>query len=149
MALRFLLIQILLVTVFSNPVIADEVWNKLINARSLKCSFKEGVSMTWKASGVSIERDLWKGVTHFDSIDLREGKARIIGNQGSADITAFVTPAGITLVESTGLGNLVFTTVFARYKPETDEFCAVMSRHMNLIGASLPSQYYGTCKVWE
>jgi hypothetical protein len=122
-----------------------------LGAKCLKCSFKEGVSTSWHAKdkGVKIESNQWKGDTIFDSIDIKQGKARIIGNQGSSDIILIESLSGITFIEKTDIGNMVFITVFPLYKPGTDQFCAVMSRHMNLITEALPSQYYGTCRVWE
>ena len=149
--MRYLFIGLLLLPFFCANVIdaEDEVFSRLLGAKCLKCSFKEGVSTSWSSKGVKIESDQWKGDTIFDSIDIKQGKARIVGNQGASDIILIGSPSGITFIESTGIGNMVFTTVFPFYKPGTNEFCAVMSRHMNLMTEALPSQYYGTCKVWE
>ena len=149
--MRYIFIGLLLLPfVYTNSISAeDDVFSQLLRAKCLKCSFEEGVSTSWHAKGVKIESDQWKGDTIFDSIDIKNGRARNIGNQGSADAIVIGSPAGITFIEKTGSGNMVFTTVFPLYSPGTDEFCAVMSRHMNLMTAVLPSQYYGTCRVWE
>ena len=127
----------------------DNVFYRLLGAKCLKCRFKKGVSARWDVKGVNIKPDDWKGDIIFDSIDIKNGKARAVGNQGASDVVLLNTPSGLTFVETTGSGNMIFTTVFPLYKPGTHDYCAVMSRHMNLITAPLPSQYYGTCRVWE
>ena len=149
--MRYLIIALILISLFCANVVGaeDELFSRLLGAKCLKCSFKEGVSTSWHGKGVKVESDQWKGDTIFDSIDIKQGKARIVGNQGASDVILIGSPSGVTFVESTGIGNMVFTTVFPFYKPGTNEFCAVMSRHMNLMTEALPSQYYGTCKVWE
>jgi len=149
--MRYMFICLLLLSfVFANTVYAeDDVFSRLLGAKCLKCSFKEGVVTEWHPKGLKIESDQWKGETIFDSIDIKQGEARIIGNQGSSDIILIGSPTGLTFIEQTGSGNVIFTTVFPLYSPGTDQFCAVMSRHMNLFTKALPSQYYGTCRVWE
>ena len=149
--MRYLYISLIFISLFcANAVAAkNEVFSRLLGAKCLKCSFREGVSTSWHGKGVKVESDQWKGDTIFDSIDIKQGNARIVGNQGSADAILLWSPSGITFIESTGSGNMVFTTVFPFYKSGTIEFCAVMSRHMNLRTEALPSQFYGTCKIWE
>ena len=149
--MRYIFIGLLLLPfVYTNSISAeDDLFSRLLRAKCLKCSFKEGVSTSWHAKGVKIESDQWKGDTIFDSIDTKNGKARIVGNRGASDVILIGSPSGITFIETSDIGNMVFTTVFPLYRPGTDQFCAVMSRHMNLITESLPSQYYGTCRVWE
>ena len=149
--MRYIFIGLLLLSFFYIDSISaeDDVFSNLLRAKCIKCSFREGVSTSWHAKGVKIESDKMKDAIVFDSIDIKQGKARIIGNQGASDIILIGSPSGITFIETTGIGNMIFTTVFPYYKPGTDQFCAVMSRHMNLITGALPSQFYGTCRVWE
>ena len=85
----------------------------------------------------------------FDSIDMEKGTARAIANQGSADVMVIPAPMSITFIEQTGIGNVIFTSVFPNYSKGTEDFIAVTSRHLNLPGGPLPSQYHGTCKIWE
>jgi hypothetical protein len=59
------------------------------------------------------------------------------------------TAAGLTFIEITGWGNLAFTTVFFDHKEKTEDFSAVISRHMDFFGRPLPSQYHGICQVWS
>jgi len=91
--------------------------------------------------------------SHFDSIDLKKGTARLIGNVGAGDVITILTAESLTFIEKTASGNLNFTTVFPFYKNNTQEFLAVTSRHLvlpNREGVSpFPSQHHGTCQVWE
>ena len=122
---------------------------KLFKTKSLKCTFEMGTSGDWEKGELNIEKSRYGGSLHFDSIDLKEGEARLIGKQDATDVMVIVTPGGITFMELTDTGNVIFTTVFPEYKKGTRDFIAVSSRHMNLPGGPLTAQYYGTCKVWE
>lgn len=123
--------------------------DKLIRARSLKCTFGPGASARWETGEPKISLDQFDITYLFDSIDLKSGKARFLGNQGAGDVMVYPTPAGITFIEETGSGNLAFTTVFSTLIKGTDEFVGVTSRHMDFFGHLLPSQYQGTCKIWD
>lgn len=125
---------------------ADDAFSALLSAKSLKCTLGPGAVGIWGTKSVNIDKDKWNTPIHFDSIDVKAGKARIIGNVGADDISVIVTSAGITFVEQTGSGNLVFTTVFGSYLKGTNEFFVVSSRHMLIMDKPLPSQYHGTCK---
>jgi len=143
-----------IVAVFSLGIVSfsfadEEALNRLFSARSLKCTLGEGASGDWKGGKLEVRKGKWKTVLHFDNINIKAGTARLIGNQGSEDVTVTSTNKGVTFVELTFTGNLNFTTVFASYKKGTSEFIMVTSRHMDLMGAPLPSQYHGTCKVWD
>jgi hypothetical protein len=123
----------------------------LISAKSLKCQFGPGSVGRWSGAKASVSHDNWDSTLHLDSIDAKAGKARVIGNAGASDVAVLVSGSGITFVEETGFGNFVFITVFAVFSvggPGPDELYAVMSRHMNLPGGPLPSQYHGKCRVW-
>jgi hypothetical protein len=139
--MKYIFICLLLLPfVYTNAIYAkDDVFEHLLGAKCLKCSFKEGVSTTWHAKAVKIESDQWKADTIFDSIDFKQGKARCIGNQGASDITLIGSPSGITFIENTGIGNMVFTTVFPFYKPGAVHWSARTSRPLsrNVIRKSL------------
>jgi len=85
---------------------------------------------------------------HFDSIDAKKGTARLIGNQGSADVFSFMTQTGVHFMEQTGTGAVNVTTVFAEYAAGTQNFMAVTSRHLSIDGP-FTSQWQGTCKTWD
>ena len=127
----------------------DIVFKKLISTRSLKCEFGPGLSASWKNGQLKLKNDDFNVTIFFDSIDMNKGKARMIANQGSADVMVIPGPLSINFFEETGSGNMIFTSVFPNYSKDTEDFISVTSRHVNLPGGPLPSQYHGTCKVWE
>jgi hypothetical protein len=128
----------------------DDSFKVLLAARSLKCQIGPGSVAKWSDGKVAIEKDTFASATHFDSIDLKSGKARLIGDQGASDVSVWATASGITFVEQTGFGNLVFTTVFSERIPGKADFYAVVSRHMLMLrGNPLPSQYHGSCRIWQ
>ena len=130
----------------------DSILTRLQAAKSLKYEFPIGVLGNWDTKGPNIERGT-KGMSlHFDGIDLSAKHARLIGNQGAGDVMAIFNMASINIFETTGLSNVNYTTVFASYQPGTDHFVAVTSRHLSLGipgPIPIPSQWYGTCRVWE
>ncbi|UCE04968.1 MAG: hypothetical protein JSW07_15275 [bacterium] len=125
------------------------VFKKLITTKCLKCQFGPGASANWKQGQLKLEKDNCSLTIIFDSIDIDKGKARMIANQGSADVMVIATPQSITFIEPIGSGNWCFTSVFPNYSKVTGDFIAVISRHINMPGGPLPSQYHGTCKIWE
>jgi hypothetical protein len=130
----------------------DETLSRLQTSRSLKCTFPIGSVADWKASGPVMERDP-KGMSlHYDAIEWNGKRARLIGNQGAGDVGTITGLAAITFVELTPVGSVNVTTVFAAYQPGTTDFIAVTSRHVGTGIPGLPpvpSQYYGSCRVWE
>jgi hypothetical protein len=126
---------------------SEAVYRSLLRVRSLKCSFAPNAFADWKSGSPKVTLARENVTLHFDGIDVQKQKARLIGNQGAGDVTVFATPAGLHFMEQTGSGNMVFTTVFA--SRTSDGFIAVTSRHMDMPGGPLPSQYHGTCKRWQ
>src|SRR5262249_9106271 len=82
----------------------------------------------------------------FDSIDLKAGKARNIGNNGAGDVIALVGGGGLTFVDPKPAG-VTITTVFG--SSVKGQYVVVYSSHLLLLGMPRPSQYYGTCQIWE
>ena len=99
--------------------------------------------------GHKIEKSKFSDPLIFDSIDLKNKTARIIGNEGADNVTVLLTLSGITFIEITGADNITITTVFPFYIKGTNQFAGVHSRYMNLMFEPLPSQFHGTCKIWE
>ena len=127
----------------------DDAFKALFAARSLKCEIGPGTAAKWSDAKISLAKDSANLTVHFDSVDVKSGKARLIGNQGAGDVAVWGTASGITFVEMTGFGNLVITTVFPQQIRGRPEFYAVMSRHIAGFGGNpIPSQYHGSCKVW-
>ncbi len=142
----------LMLLTMASAVAADAPFERLVQAQSLKCTFGEGSSALWEKGNVTVQSDNLNGVDFFyDSIDFKRGTARTIGNVGAADVSAEAGVYGLTFIERFPAG-LSITTVFADYKQGTGEFIAVMSRHVRLVGSSLPvdiSQFHGTCVVLQ
>jgi hypothetical protein len=150
--MRKIFIIVFLATIIQTHALADNLaFESLMGAKCLRCEFGSGAVGDWKGGKVRVKLDKWRSSDPLilDSIDLKNGKARIIGSQGAFDIFILPTSVGLTFVEVTGSGNSVFRTVFAEYKKGGTEFIAVMSRHMNLPGGPLNSQYHGTCRILE
>jgi hypothetical protein len=128
---------------------ADPAFDRLIGAKTLRCTIGKGAVANYKTWG-EIEVANWgkNNTIHFDSINLKKSKARMIGNQGATDVAAFVTAQGVHFVEQTGSGNVHLMTVFAQLA-DRRSYKYVISRHISLVGRAVPSQYYGTCVVLE
>ena len=124
-------------------------FKKLISTKCLKCEFGLGASAIWEHGQLKLKKDHIDTTIIFDSIDTEKGKARMIASQGSADVMVIATFRSITFIEPIESGNMSFTSIFPNYSKGTGDFIAVTSRHMNLPGGPLPSQYHGTCKIWE
>jgi hypothetical protein len=129
----------------------DNAFDRLLAAKSLKCQLGEGAVGDWKGGKLTVRKDTFGITVFFDGIDLTQGTARVIANGGAGRVSVHTTAAGVTFIEQTGWGNLVISTVFADYHPKTRQFILVMSRHLSFFsfGSPLPSQYHGTCQVWE
>lgn len=71
-------------------------------------------------------------------IDSRAEKAYLIGNNGSAEVLLIPNGGGLTLVETTGTGNVMVTAIATKGD-------SVHSRNGIMNGTIIPSQYYGKC----
>jgi len=116
---------------------------------SLRCVFDVGTNANFQEKTVEAEKA--KGSTLppiiFDQIDTLSGTARMIGNAGAETVTALSRSNSIHLVELTASGNLNVTTVFNTNDSNSSfDYPVVHSRHIDLSGGPLPSQYYGFCK---
>ena len=148
LALLFISLFFLSQTVQADDL--DAIYKRLVLARSLKCTFRVGLQADWrsgrlKTSPISSE----ELVLHFDTIDVKKGTARLIGNIGAANVGVMLTPSHLSFMEKTDIGNLNFTTVFAYYEKGTQNFVSVTSRHVTMLDMPLPSQHHGSCQVWE
>jgi hypothetical protein len=114
----------------------EKPFERLLQAQTLKCTF-----------------DNFNGANFFyDSIDLKYGTARVIGNMGAGGLIVVAGVYGLTFIErfiERFPSGLSITTVFADCKQGTRKLIAVLSRHVALFGSPIPSQFYGTCVVWQ
>jgi len=125
----------------------DDPASRLHAARSLKCHFGLGTSTGWTGGKPKISSARFDQDIQFDSIDLKNQTARVIGNSGASDIRVLLTEVGISFLESAP-AVLDITTVFAAYGVDHN-FIAVDTRHAFLFGTTMAEQYYGTCKIWQ
>jgi len=132
----------------------DDPYEKLLNAKTIKCYLGKGVAAEWEGEKIKIEITKWsdspeRSTLIFNSIKLKEGKAHLIGNQGAGDVTVFATITGITFMERTAFGSINITTIFPIYARNSNKFIFVHSRHLSIMDQAAPSQYYGTCEILE
>ena len=114
---------------------------------SVRCTFPDGITTKFAKELSKQERAGGFSDVVFDQIDLAAGTARLIGNIGVETVQAFRGDNAIHLVEFTGSGNLIVTTIFnvAQISP-SNRVPVVHSRHVNLSGSGpFPSQYWGYC----
>jgi len=148
----FLLALLLFYPDITKAQIDEESFKQLIQAKTLKCVWDKGKISTWKNGHIIIEDEKMKGFT-FDSIDYEKGTARLIANVSAGDVSAMLTIGGITFMEQTKMGSVMFTTVYTQ-KSESMElretFYAVHSRHVNaFIAKPISTQLYGKCMIWD
>lgn len=145
-------IVLIIIVLGSSDIAESQISNfdRLLAAKSLKCSFPVVSEVDWDSGKPNVSTKYSRKLDlHFDSINWKEGKARLIGNLGAGDVKSLATPYGLTFIEITPVGNLIFTTVMAYYDKEGD-FVAMSSRHMMLLdGKPFPSQNYGSCRIWD
>ncbi len=130
-----------------NTVRADDAFARLQIAKSLRCSFPYGMGANSRNGTLKPVPEEGKVEFIVDSIDLQKATARGIGNNGASNLFAQMTLAGLTLVESTSAGNQIFTTVFTHGPAGTGSLFAVYSRHIEIFGTIVASQWYGTCDI--
>jgi hypothetical protein len=128
---------------------ADQSAQKLVKAKTLKCTFFLSVGANWDNDIPNHEVSDSEFDFFFSAIDLEKKKATIIGNAGSEEVSVIANGKGTTFFELTPTGNRNFTTVFPYFSETLSGFAAVHSRHINLLGAPIPSQWHGICKVWD
>jgi hypothetical protein len=148
---RSLSFLLAILSLYSAAWATEDAFQRLSTAKSLKCQLGRGAVGDWKTGKLIVREDTFDVTLHFDAINLKARTARFIANAGAGDVSVALTAAGLTFIEETGMGNLAIATVFAQYQKNTRDFIVVYSRHLSFFefGSPLPSQYHGTCKVWE
>ena len=119
---------------------------------SVRCKFSHGQATNFDKGKPTTSRVPGSDMPDlvFDQVDAQKGTARLIGNQGAADV--MVDRAGndtIHLIEMTGSGSLNTTTIYQlnANKGASHQYPVVHSRHINSMSSMspYPSQYLGTC----
>jgi hypothetical protein len=122
--------------------------NPLASIPTFRCSFPKHVATEWvngQPVTVAGEEQFTFQITN---INLRRGNARLVGaGGGTADVTAMLSGTGLNVIEQTGLGNFILTTIFTTGGADR-VYPAAHSRHLGDVSA-LPSvsQHFGTCEA--
>ena len=142
--------MVLVATAFAPVAIAQEQ-PSLLGAKSIICKFDKGAFGEFDGGDAKVSFDNFgkRSAVSYTSINLEESEAIVSGVLGKGAVAILPTSAGLTFLEGTASGNIIFTTVFL-IPQENGSFPAVTSRHIaSLMGAPIPSQYYGICTVAE
>ncbi len=122
--------------------------SRLFSATNLHCEYGEGTFASYEgtvgiAAGPALERDNTLTPGRFTDIDLNRRTANLSGTQ----VVVFRSGPGLNFLETTPLGSLVLTTVFATVFNNSGAYVAVTSRHIGSIAGAppFPSQYHGSC----
>jgi hypothetical protein len=149
---------IILFLINCNICSGENAFERLMKAKSVRCNLKDGYSAVWKDGDIKMNKgkfsdDEKDSILIYDSISIKNSSARVIGNQSSADVVVLATQTGLTFIEKTPVGYHMIMTVFPYYKRGTNEFVCVYSRHFGSMSqlrlGPMPSQWHGTCKIWE
>ena len=113
--------------------------------RAFECQYTEGFS--WNdASGVFIgSRD--SGMPPLTFVIDSPTRGRMIGNVGVADVAVIANASGLTLLEITGIGNMITTSIFYSPQRPSGSWTSVHSRHINMMFGDIFSQSVGECKA--
>ncbi len=129
---------------YSSQIQAEDI-------KTLKCFFnKPGISAEWTDKGdfkSEVSEFIWNNQyvkVVFDNIDNAKSTARIIGDNGGADVYVIETSQSLSFLEITLSGNQILTSIFINNPFKDGSFPVVMSRHVSIINP-IVSQYYGTC----
>ncbi len=127
----------------SNAIAANTDWGAI---KTLKCFYDHGVSYDGKNVETS-SKPFGKDKIVYDSIDIRKGTVRMVGNAGSETLTILSISPVLNFVEKTPSGNLVFTGFV---QDKSGKIHVVMSRHISqelMDGTPTFSQQHGSCEV--
>jgi hypothetical protein len=125
-------------------------------ARSFRCDFPAGSvrDISAKAAGPNEMSSGLRDIV-FTAVDRDKGTATMVGNVGTEQVVIVATGEALTFVETTVLGSVIITTLFASTRHEVrdgpltlDAYRAVMSRHIARAGRSaIVSSLDGTCRA--
>jgi hypothetical protein len=124
----------------------------LTSAKSLRCTFPQGVAATWDARGASQTKARSKPlVLRFETIDSDTGTAQLRNGSMTSEVTVRAVSGYLHLMQSFRTGPLYVTTVFEAGS-NGSRFKAVHSRHEYFSvplpdATSSPEQYYGECEA--
>ena len=122
--------------------------SRLFSATNLHCEYGEGTFANYEGTvgivaGPTLEPENTLTPARFTDIDLDRRTANLSG----ISVAVFRSGPGLNFLETTPLGSLVLTTVFATVFNNSGAYVAVTSRHIGSIAGAppFPSQYHGSC----
>lgn len=124
--------------------------NPLSLIAGFRCTFPKHAATEWPVGEPETTLGTEDAFSfRITNIDTRRGRARIVGTGGSVDATAMLGEAGLNVIEQTGIGNFILTTIF-RSGGKDRVFIAAHSRHLgDLQTVPSVSQHFGTCEPIE
>lgn len=131
----------------SGPPVSGQADAGLVAAERLGCQFVFYTVTVWVDGVPEVRTGDDRLEFQIDRIDRDAHTARLITSTAAAPVSAFLTDAGLTIIEQTPIGNFMVTTVFAAGGFD-GALPAVHSRHFGDLSAPpSPSQYFGSCRV--
>jgi len=124
---------------------------RMTGVKKLSCTFSLMAIGTWKGGEPQAETKSAVLTVEFDSVNVEEGTARVVGASGPSDIVVRQAYGTLHFLQSFTAGPLYITTVFPK-ETRNGRLQAVHTRHeytdVSLPGyTSRPEQYYGDCAV--
>jgi hypothetical protein len=124
---------------------------RLLNAKSVRCTFAVVATGTWTADGAEATTRAAKLTMAFASINTEEGTADAVDDTRKSHITVRVIGNYLNFMQVDAYGAVYVTTVF-NTATKDGSLLAVHTRHeytpVQLPGlTSRPEQYYGECAV--
>lgn len=119
---------------------ASWAWGKVYE---VECQFSDVATYENEKGKTKLKTGKEKLLTKF-IIDTSNSKAYMVGNNTTVEVSYLSSSRSLSFIESTPSGNLTTTTIFI---DDDGECTAVHSRHIELMGAVLASQFYGICRI--
>lgn len=144
-----------LLAISITPIAGAQVPNapaaRLVNAKSLSCTFSVVATVTWKDDVAVASQKPTKLNIGFSSVDTTDGTADAVADSGKSHITVRAVGNYLTLMQMDPYGAVYVTTIF-NTETKNGRLLAVHTRHeytpVQLPGlTSRPEQYYGDCQV--
>jgi len=151
MKLSIIFISILLVT-FDVNAITSGGKKTIYNAISFKCNYYLTSISQIKSNKYNTK--LEKTKFEFSIVNISEKSGQMVGNAGTDEMVKVNgNPSGIHFIQFMPAGTMTTTTIYPEEVGLTNlaqrKFSSSHSRHISMIGGSLPQQFYGDCTLLE
>lgn len=139
-----------------SPIASDaqEPGQEFLEIKGFRCQWDRIAAV--KIDGDSVRFDISPWDTNpqltinflLDIDHIKENTATFVGNLGSTEVRAFVTPMGMFFVETSEIGAVHLTTIYPYKVGSTGKYLGTLSRNWAL-GVPMPSLTHGLCQPWE